>query len=382
MHGNVSKNNGFDLNKQIIDAIDEKVEALIALKYILTVQKNNPNGVAGLDENGKLLIEQIPNDINDSLLAIVDLQNNKVDKADGMGLCNANFVSMTVYKEETAATIGVRKNSDGVLITYEDFYTKKGTNEKLSAKQDKVEGKTLTSNDFTDTDKAKLDGLENYNDTAVKALISGKADKANEDGGFNGGQSTQATQGGAVGKSAVAGDGFAGGKNAQATKNDEPIDAVQLGTGINQNPKTLQVYSYQLMDSTGHIPNDRMPTKSDKAVYYNPTTAGAITYDLKNEHNRMTSYIGADAATSVTISVSNGAYRNDYISGLSFYTGSTAPEVSYPASPYTMYFIGAECTTSNGMSVFSPLPNKVYDIVFYFNGGYIIGLVVSYDHVA
>ena len=124
-------------------------------------------------------------------------------------------------------------------------------------------------------------------------------------------------------------------------------------------------------------------TRAYKAVYYNPTTAGAITYDLKNEYNRMTSYVNAgSAATSVAISVSDGVYNNDYISELSFYTGNTPPEFSYPSSPYTMYFIGAECTTSNGMSVFSPLPNKVYDIVFYFNGGYIIGLVVSYDHVS
>lgn len=122
-------------------------------------------------------------------------------------------------------------------------------------------------------------------------------------------------------------------------------------------------------------------TKADKAVYYNPTAAGAITYDLKNEHNRMTSYIGADAATSVTISVSNGAYRNDYISGLSFYTGSTAPEVSYPASPYTMRWIGSECVTSGSNSVFSPIANRVYDIIFYFNGGYIVGLVNGYDDI-
>lgn len=188
--------------------------------------------------------------------AIADLKLTKVDKADGMGLCNANFVIMDVAKDETNATIGVRKNSDGILITYADFYTKKGVSEKLSGKQ-------------------------------------------------------------------------------------------------------------------------------DKAVYYNPTAAGAITYDLKNEHNRMTSYVNAgSAATSVAILVSDGVYNNDYISELSFYTGDTPPEFSYPSSPYTMYFIGAECTTSNGMSVFSPLPNKVYDIVFYFNGGYIIGLVVSYDHVA
>ena len=128
--------------------------------------------------------------------------------------------------------------------------------------------------------------------------------------------------------------------------------------------------------------NDLLAKKSDQTTYYNPTTGSAIPYDLKNEHNRMTSYISADAATSVAISVSDGAYRNDYISGLSFYTGSTPPEVSYPSSPYTMRWVGSECVTSGESSVFSPIANRVYDIIFYFNGGYIVGLVNGYDDIA
>ena len=321
--------------------------------------------------------------------AVKALIANKVDKVDGMGLCNANFVDMTVYKDETGATIGVRKNSDGVLITYEDFYTKKGTNEKLSGKQDKVEGKTLTSNDFTDTDKAKLDGLENYNDTAVKALIAKKVDKV---------------------------DGYGLSQIKDMGQNQIPVDPpieVAFFTLHDGSEPTIEYYSTGTLDNMFSGKTDKpilssdtksikidtnsgnkvdVPTakgvfddisgKQDKTVYYNPTTAGAITYDLKNEHNRMTSYIGADAATSVTILVSNGAYRNDYISGLSFYTGSTPPEVSYPSSPYTMRWIGSECTTSGESSVFSPIANRVYDIIFYFNGGYIVGLVNGYDDIA
>ena len=350
--------------------------------------------------------------------------------------------------------MGINLNGTGggiVLNGARDPGLEKAINEEIAARKaaDEVldEKKTDKPTLSSDTESINIDTnsgnkVDVLTAKGVSTLVSGKADKANEDGGFNGGQSAQAahggavgksavagtggavgynstatdggavgysafaqdggavgmtahatnggavghgsetTNGGAVGQSAVAGDGFAGGKNAQATKNDEPIDAVQLGTGVNQNPKTLQVYSYQLMDSTGHIPNDRMPTKSDKTTYYNPTTGNAITYDLKNEHNRMTTYIGADAATSVTISVSDGAYRNDYISGLSFYTGSTPPEVSYPSSPYTMRWIGSECTTSGENSVFSPIANRVYDIIFYFNGGYIIGLVNGYDDIS
>lgn len=45
----------------------------------------------------------------------------------------------------------------------------------VSGKVDKVVGKGLSSNDYTDADKLKLAGLENYDDTQVRELITGKA---------------------------------------------------------------------------------------------------------------------------------------------------------------------------------------------------------------
>ena len=255
----------------------------------------------------------------------------------------------------------------------------------VSGKQDKLT--------FDDVPTANSDNP--VKSKGILAELNKKANKANNFGGFEGGSNASARtggavgqvsrtiQGGAIGSAAATGDGFAGGFAAQTIDDNGLINAIQLGSGVNSNPKTLQIYKHQLLDAVGHIPNDRMPTKSDKTTYYNPTTGNAITYDLKNEHNRMTSYINVPtAATSVAISVSNGAYPADYISGLSFYTGSIAPEVSYPSSPYIMRWIGSECVTSGESSVFSPIANRVYDIIFYFNGGYIIGLVNGYDDIS
>ena len=45
----------------------------------------------------------------------------------------------------------------------------------ISGKVDKEVGKGLSSNDYTDADKLKLTGLENYDDTQVRELIAGKA---------------------------------------------------------------------------------------------------------------------------------------------------------------------------------------------------------------
>ena len=45
----------------------------------------------------------------------------------------------------------------------------------LDGKVDKEEGKGLSSNDYTDEEKAKLVGLKNYDDTQIRELIAGKA---------------------------------------------------------------------------------------------------------------------------------------------------------------------------------------------------------------
>lgn len=44
--------------------------------------------------------------------------------------------------------------------------------EKIFSKQDKIVGKSLSANDFTNAYKAKLDSLKNYDDTQIKQDIS------------------------------------------------------------------------------------------------------------------------------------------------------------------------------------------------------------------
>lgn len=80
--------------------------------------------------------------------------------------------------------------------------------------------------------------------------------------GFAGGGSSYAYDGGAVGGDTRTSSGFAGGYYAR-TENDTggAIDAIQLGTGINKNERTLQVYGYQMMDANGKVPSERLPIK-------------------------------------------------------------------------------------------------------------------------
>jgi len=71
------------------------------------------------------------------------------------------------------------------------------------------------------------------------------------------GYSTSVNEGGAVGRSAKTSDGFAGGKYAYATddgtESGTGIDAIQLGTGGNTVPGTLQVYTHLIVDANGNV---------------------------------------------------------------------------------------------------------------------------------
>ena len=80
------------------------------------------------------------------------------------------------------------------------------------------------------------------------------------------GSNASATYGGAVGMNAKTSTGFAGGASAKTVDGENNgIDAIQLGSGTNSTAKTLQVYNYQLMDSTGNIPLDRIQSALDES---------------------------------------------------------------------------------------------------------------------
>ena len=106
-------------------------------------------------------------------------------------------------------------------------------------------------------------------------------------GGGSVGSNANSDAGGAVGANAKAGAGFAGGSDAKAVDSDDNgIDAIQLGTGTNSTPKTLQVYGYQLMDANGKIPDARLnDAPSDGNTYarkdgtWETVTAGLTVVD-------------------------------------------------------------------------------------------------------
>lgn len=108
---------------------------------------------------------------------------------------------------------------------------------------------------------------------------------------YNGGAAgavAHATDGGAVGFFAKNSDGFSGGLRAVCEDSSgTAIDAVQLGEGTNRTPKTMQVYSYRLMDANGKIPAERLPYVSGTAVIENSLTSTSTAAALSANQGKL-----------------------------------------------------------------------------------------------
>lgn len=78
--------------------------------------------------------------------------------------------------------------------------------------------------------------------------------------------------------------------------------------------------------------------------------------------------------TRLSIEFEDAEYDMAYMSSLSFDSGATPTSIDYTNSGI-LNWVGTDCTTVDGLSIFQPSANTHYDIVFYFNGVQFIGLV-------
>ena len=79
-------------------------------------------------------------------------------------------------------------------------------------------------------------------------------------------------------------------------------------------------------------------------------------------------------AESISFTFGNGEYSEIYMSSLSFDSGATPTSIDYTDSGI-LNWVGTDCTTVDGLSIFQPSANTHYDIAFDFNGTQFIGLV-------
>ena len=99
--------------------------------------------------------------------------------------------------------------------------------------------------------------------------------------------------------------------------------------------------------------------------------ATAYGFNFLGTHNKE---IRLAEVTNISFTFGDGEYNADYTSGLSFDSGATPTAIDYTDSGI-LNWVGTDCTTSDGLSIFQPSANTHYDIVFYFNGKQFIGLV-------
>lgn len=106
------------------------------------------------------IIADAPEDF-DTLKELSDWINEHEDSAAAMNSAIAANTAAIAQKADKSTT-----------------YTKTETNNLLNDKVSKESGKGLSTNDFTNADKSKLDDLENYDDTDVKADVAELASQA------------------------------------------------------------------------------------------------------------------------------------------------------------------------------------------------------------
>ena len=94
--------------------------------------------------------------------------NKKVDKVAGKSLIDDTEITRLASVEnydDTAIKADIAKKADATAMSTA-----------LEGKVDKVEGKVLSSNDYTTAEKEKLAGLSNYDDADIRASIATKAE--------------------------------------------------------------------------------------------------------------------------------------------------------------------------------------------------------------
>ena len=103
-----------------------------------------------------------------------NLLDNKVDKVSGKGLSTNDFTDAYKQQIDDNKTAIDTLNGDSSVVgsvdskvatTYSNATSY--TDTECAKKVDKISGKGLSTNDFTDELKTKLDNLENYDDTAL-----------------------------------------------------------------------------------------------------------------------------------------------------------------------------------------------------------------------
>lgn len=234
-----------------------------------------------------------------------------------------------------------------------------------NSKVDKVSGKGLSSNDFTDDEKGKLAGLPTSQElTSVFEQKINKVTAVNENS-----TDTQYPSALAVYYSSL---------GVEARINAKLSEYVHKGTDSTNDISTAEPATayYPTAEAVRDYAEPKTTVVNQVPIIDGPHGPDPITFNL-GINNRETRYI-LNPVYRLTISFPNGEYDTDYIEGISF-KSDTPTYIKYAATGIIQW-VGTDCfIAGDNKSIFKPSANMQYDIVFYYNGGnYIVGLVNGY----
>lgn len=125
-----------------------------------TIQLANHDTISGIKTDGT--------GVNIAMVSKWD----KVDLGSSQIQMNLNSNADVTINDQDVVLTNANFANHFTIPSTEGFATEIFVTEGLDSKVDKVEGKDLSSNDFTDAEKTKLASLENYDDTTVLAKIA------------------------------------------------------------------------------------------------------------------------------------------------------------------------------------------------------------------
>ena len=371
-------------------------------------QKADASTVASMETS----IEELQSDFALVESDVSALQNSKADKNAGFGGFVGGSGASLIEPDSGDVTSGT--GATGGAIGFEAVSDNGGS---IGHKANSVSGGAVGYQATTTTGGAVGHSAQSENGGAI-----GNGAKARDGGAigfgavatFGGamGVSAAVTSGGAIGDSSCAGDGFSGGYAARVATDPEfdYIDAIQLGQGTNNTPKTLQIYDYCLMNADGTIPPERLNDYYKKS-YLDDKFSGYDTqmmmmseaimgkaelYDFnqlsktvaaKADKPTITSVSGASPSVTLTDNTETqcgevtaltltlpSSTPNGYISSVIF-TANSATPLTYPES---IAMIGTDCLDG----VFAPTAGVRYTVIVTYDGAGVVGYVAGYEVTA
>lgn len=229
--GSVNGWNTLSTNVSNLQSTTQALSSSVStLQNTVSTHTSNISDLQTTTQNLSNTVNSLNTQVGTNTSNITNLQNNKIDINQGSN--NTGKV----------LTVG----SDG-NVTPQDIPSSGGT-------VVNVNNVPQTTINFTSDPQTQITNIVN-NTSKISNASGGSSAGLNSQASSGGavGNSTFATKGGAVGDSAYVGDGFAGGYNAKTTSTlGFTIDAIQLGTGTNSTPKSLQVYADNLYNAETH----------------------------------------------------------------------------------------------------------------------------------